>query len=85
MIVQSLFNELFIQILRTLTGQLFTKEQIRQITQHSLGRYLAELFPEDEKALDRAQRLSAAKQHMESAARIMSEMRLELDAQTETL
>ena len=85
MFFDQFINELSTQVIRGLTGQLFTKDQIRQITRHSLGRYFEALFPEDEEELDRAERLAAAQTHIESASRIMAEMRVELDAQTETL
>lgn len=78
-------SELTAQLIRGLTGQLFTREQIRQITKRSLGRYLEGLFPEEEDKRDRAARLAAAQTHIESASKIMLEMQVELDAQSETL
>lgn len=85
MFFDQIVNEISTQLVRSATGQLFTKEQIRQITKHSLGRYFESLFPEDEEELNRAERLAAAQQHIETASKIMAEMRVELDAQTETL
>lgn len=85
MFFDQFINELSTQVIRSITGQLFTKDQIKQITKHSLGRYFEALLPEDEEELERAERLAAAQRHIESASKIMAEMRVELDAQTETL
>ena len=85
MFVDQFINELSSQVIRSITGQLFTKDQIKQITRHSLGKYFEGLFPGDQEELDRAKRLEAARTHIESASKIMAEMRFELDAQTEAL
>jgi lipopolysaccharide export LptBFGC system permease protein LptF len=81
--VSQIYSEALLQITRILTGRLFTEEQIKSITKHSLGRYLEALFPENEEEVDRTRRISIAQEHIISASKIMAEMRVDLDAQAE--
>lgn len=85
MFINALLDEATLALARIATGRLFTKEQIRHITRHSLGRYLEDLFPKDAEDLPRAERLSAARNHIENASVIIAEMRIELNAQAEAL
>ena len=84
-ILTTLSAEVVSQATRALTGQLFTEDQIKGITDHSVGKYFKELFPDNE--LDRTQheRIELAQSHIVEASSIMAGMRSELDAQKETL
>ena len=78
-------SELLSQAIRAATGKLFTEEQIRKITNHSVGKYLADYFPEDERESTQRERIAEAQSHIVQASMIMADMRVELDAQKETL
>ncbi len=83
--ISQIYRAAILQLIRTITGQLFTEDQIKLITRHSLGRYLEQLFPGSQEEMDRASRISAAQLHIDSASKIMAEMRIELDAQTQAI
>ncbi len=84
-ILTTLSAELVSQATRALTGQLFTEEQIKRITGHSVGKYLKELFPDNELKRTQRERIELAQGHIEEASLIMTDMRTELDAQKQTL
>lgn len=73
------------QLIRAITGRLFTTEQIRAITSHSIGKHLSELFPTEKEELERQQRFEAAKSHIDEATQIIAEMRSDLEAQNDSL
>lgn len=79
-----LYYELSIQIFRILTGQLFTQKQIKDITEHAVGRYFKDLFPETA-YLDRSEKIAIAQNNISTASNIIAELKLDLDAQVETL
>ena len=80
-----IFVELFAQVTKAVTGQLFTDEQIKRMTSHSVGKYFSDLFPDDENEATQRERIETAHNHIVKATSIMSDMRTELDAQKETL
>lgn len=82
-VILRIYQEAGLQVIRTLTGQLFTEDQIKLITKHSLGQHLEALFPDNQEELDRANRISIAQDHILNASKIMAEMRVELDAQAQ--
>lgn len=77
--------EITSQAIRTLTGRLFTEEQIKRISEHSVGKHFASLFPENDDERSQRERIEEALGHIDSATTIMSGMRGELDAQKATL
>lgn len=83
-ILNTLTAEIVSQATRALTGQLFTEEQIKKITSHSVGKYLKELFPDNELERTRRERIELAQRHIQEASLIMADMRTELDAQKQT-
>jgi hypothetical protein len=84
-ILTTLSAEIVSQATRALTGQLFTEEQIKKITSHSVGKYLKELFPDNELERTQRERIEMAQSHIEEASSIIADMRTELDAQKQTL
>ena len=50
-----------------------------------MGKYLADYFPDDEREKTQRERIELAQGHIVQASAIMSDMRVELDAQKETL
>ena len=73
------------ELIRAITGQLFTKEQINQITSHAVGKYFSEFFPEPEREAKAKERVEAARQHIIQANSIISEMQTDLDSQNAQL
>jgi hypothetical protein len=53
-----------VEIVRLLTGRLFTKDEISKITSHTIGRYLTELFPKIEEGKGVEDRVSEAQAHI---------------------
>ena len=47
--VELIIAQVYIELIRSISGRLFTKEQITQITSHTVGKYFAEFFPEPER------------------------------------
>jgi hypothetical protein len=84
-VLSTLTAEIVSQATRALTGQLFTEEQIKGITSHSVGKYLKELFPANHLDVTQRERIELAQSHIVEASTIMADMRTELDAQKETL
>lgn len=73
------------ELIRTLTGKLFTESQIRSITTHAVGKYFAEWLPEPEKDKAARERVEEAQGHIAKASSIIAGMQQELAAQTEQL
>ncbi|ELB2184811.1 TPA: hypothetical protein ACVOZB_004497 [Vibrio diabolicus] len=80
-----IFNQVYLELIRTLTGQLFTEKQVQLITKHTVGRHLAEFFPEDENEKNARERVEEARVHISKAGDIISHMQAELDLQTNQL
>ena len=83
--VSLLVSEISDELIRTLTGRLFSQSQIKQITDHSLGRYFKSLFPEDADTSSSQEKIVEAKNHIQSAVEIVDTLKRELSAQSETL
>jgi hypothetical protein len=83
--ITELLLEINVQVIRALTGRLFTKEQIDAITKHSVGKLLADFFPADEQEKDAIQRVQEAELHISRASQIVLELQSTLKARSETL
>lgn len=81
----NLYTELITQIVRTLTGALYTDEEIRRITNGATGRYLKEFFPVTKNEQNAQSRIIAARNHIESAGIIIREMQDDLEVQDRQL
>src|SRR6202044_2307868 len=73
------------ELLRAVTGKLFTEAQIRTVTSHAVGKYFAEFLPEPHKDRAARARVEEAREHIASASAIIAEMQQELGSQTEQL
>lgn len=73
------------ELIRAVTGRLFTDNQIRQVASHAVGRYFADLLPEpaDERAA--RERVEEAQSHIAKASNIIGELQAELGTQTQQL
>jgi small-conductance mechanosensitive channel len=73
------------ELVRTLTGRLFTEAQIRTVTSHAVGKYFADLFPEPKDERAARARVEEARDHISKASSIISELQAELSSQTKQL
>ena len=78
-------SQIYSELIRALTGQLFTQEQISQITSHAIGKYFSEFFPEADRERDAKAKVELAKQHITEASSIINEMQADLDKQSDQL
>lgn len=85
MSLETLTSEVTLQLVRVLTGQLFTEEQIKNISKHSVGRHFTDMLPENIDTKSHKERIELAQKQIESAASIMADMKVELDTQKKTL
>jgi len=83
--IDAIAGQIWTELLRTITGQLFTKEQISQITSHAVGRYFSEFFPEPEREKKARERVEEARQHIIEANAIISDMQGDLESQNKQL
>ncbi|MFX4228723.1 MAG: hypothetical protein ACFHHU_12865 [Porticoccaceae bacterium] len=84
-LISSIYGELTTEIIRIVTGRMFSEEQIKSITSHAAGKYLAEFFPESGEEVDARKRVEDAKNHISSASKIISDLQAELDTKTTNL
>lgn len=84
-LISTIYGEFTAEIIRIVTGRMFSEEQIKRITSHAAGKYLAEFFPEAGKEVDARKRVEDARNHISSASRIISDLQTELDAKTTNL
>ena len=84
-LISSIYGELTTEIIRIATGRMFSEEQIKTITSHAAGKYLAEFFPESAEEADARKRVEDAKNYISSASQIISDLQQELDTKTTNL
>lgn len=74
-------GQIWVELIRSITGQLFTKDQLTQITSHAVGRYFSEFFPEQERENRAKKRVEEARRYIVEANNIISEMQVDLESQ----
>lgn len=79
------FNALFNEVFRSVTGKLFTDAQIRAVASHAVGKYFIELLPEQSDERSARERVSEARDHIAKASAIITGMQAELGSQTQQL
>lgn len=77
-----LSSELANEIIRLITGQLFTRKQITKITSHAIGKYFYDWFPEPEEEIKAKERVETARKHISKASSIIAEMQSDLENQS---
>lgn len=85
LILPSLITQIQVELIRLLTGKLFTEDQISQITSHTVGKYFADFFPSTEQNVESAKRIEIAKHHINEAGLIIKDMQCELQSQSNHL
>ncbi|MBD5770193.1 hypothetical protein [Marinomonas colpomeniae] len=81
----NLYGALITQLARSLTGALYTDEDIKRITSGATGKYLKEFFPATQDEQDAHNRISSARNHIEAAGTIIRDMQDDLEAQDRQL
>ena len=77
--------ELLSTLARTITGKLYTDEQIKTITSGAIGKYFAEFFPTPKDELAAQERVDSARKHISAASSIIRDMQEDLEAQDRKL
>lgn len=83
--MKKLLTQIHAELIRSFTGQLFTKDQISQITSHAIGKHLSELFPRAEREMRARERVDEARQHINQASSIITDMQADLEHQSAQL
>lgn len=81
----NLYTELVAQLVRTITGALYTDEEIKKITSGATGKYLKDFFPATKDEKDTQKRIISARNHIEEAGTIIRDMQDDLEAQDRQL
>jgi hypothetical protein len=85
MFLDQFSHQISVQLIRIVSGQLLSKDQIKKISSHAVGRHLIDYLPNEGDAVSRRESIELAHGHIEKASSIISEMTVELDAQKQTL
>lgn len=80
-----LASEVFGIIVRSITGRLYTDEQIKSVTSGAVGKYFAEFFPTPKEEIAAQERVGAARRHIEAANSIIRDMQEDLEMQDRKL
>lgn len=83
--MMNLYTELITQLARTLTGALYSDEEIKRITSGATGKYLKEFFPATKDEQDAQKRITSARDNIEAAGTIIRDMQEDLEAQDRQL
>lgn len=83
--LSSIIDAVITELIRAVTGRLFTEEQIRSVTSHTVGKYFANWLPEPGQEKAARERVEEARSHISKASTIISAMQSELTAQTTQL
>jgi hypothetical protein len=70
------------EMIRGLTGKLFTDDQIRSLTQNAVLKYFTDWFPEPGEEKAARERVEEARNHIGKASAIIAAMQTELTSQT---
>ena len=84
-LIFKVYYEFLGTLIRTITGQLYTEDQIKRITSGATGKYLKEFFPKPQDEQDAAQRVESARNHIEAAGTIIRDMQEDLEVQDKQL
>lgn len=80
-----LFTAVGTELIRGISGRLFTEEQIRSVTNHAVGKHLANFLPEPMEEQAARERVEEAREHIAKASNIISQLQIELGSQTKQL
>lgn len=83
--ISTALDTLIAALFRTITGKIFTDDQISVLTSHTVGKYLADFLPEPKDQRAAREKVEDARQHIEKASSIITAMQQELSAQSTEL
>src|SRR6266571_8304111 len=84
-IINLLSAEISQQVIRAITGRLFTKEQIDAIAKNSFGKHFAEFFPTPEDEREAIERVVEAEAHIAKATAIVTKLQADLNSRSVAL
>jgi len=84
-VINSLTWEIGQQVIRAVTGRLFTKEQVDAIVNNSIGKHFAEFFPTPEDQRDAIERVAEAEVHIAKATAIVAKLQTDLNSRSVAL
>lgn len=81
----SFYGEFISALFRAITGQLFTDQQIKNITSGAIGKYFSDFFPTPKDEEEAQQKVDAARRHIVAASSIILDMQNNLESQNNSL
>lgn len=85
MLPLDLINAVSAQLIRSITGRLFTDSEIRALSTHAVGKYFSDLLPEPKYERAARERVEEARTHIARASQIVTQLQIELGSQTQQL
>ena len=73
------------ELVRTISGQLFTEKEIRIFSAHAVGKYFVDWFPEPEEEKAARERVEEAREYIGKASAIITAMQTDLVEQNQQL
>ena len=84
-ILHSVVSAVGVELIRAVSGKLFTEDQVRAVSSHAVGKYFADLLPEPAEDRTARERVEEARSHIGKASSIIAAMQSELSTQTTQL
>jgi hypothetical protein len=84
-LISELYAEIGQQVIRAITGRLFTKKQIDAIVKNSIGKHFAEFFPTPEEEREAIERVVEAEAHIAKATAIVAQLQADLTSRSAAL
>ncbi|MEG4093122.1 hypothetical protein [Microcoleus sp. Pol12B4] len=83
--LHQLINIVGSEVIKLITGKLLTEKQIKNISNHVVGQYFADLFPTAENEAEAEERITLARMHITEASKIISSLQGDLERQANQL
>jgi chromosome segregation ATPase len=83
--IVTLISEASKEAIKLLTGKLLTESQIQNVSKHVVGKYFADLLPTLENEAAAEERIASARMHITEASNIISNLRGDLERQSDQL
>ncbi|MBV8753411.1 MAG: hypothetical protein JO328_11195 [Hyphomicrobiales bacterium] len=84
-VINALSSEISQQVVRAITGRMFTKEQIDTIVHNSIGKHFAEYFPTPGEEREAIERVAEAESHIVKATAIVAKLQADLNSRSVAL
>jgi len=83
--LEAISTEISQQVIRAITGRLFTKEQIDTIVRNSIGKHFADFFPTPDDEREAIERVAEAEAHIAKATDIVAKLQSDLNSRSAAL